>query len=142
MQVGLISCTKSKQEHPDVPRELYEPSALFRKARTYCDQHHDAWYVLSAKHGLLAPDGPEIAPYDETVTDAPVEERRTWAARVAEQLADAGVLDDEVELILHAGNAYYEPLLPHIESEVADIRIPTAGLGIGESLAWYNEHNR
>ena len=50
-QIGLVSCTKSKRGEPALPRDLHEPSALFRKARAYCEQHHDAWYVLSAKQG-------------------------------------------------------------------------------------------
>jgi hypothetical protein len=98
------------------------------------------WYVLSAKHGLLEPDGPEIKSYDETLTDATVGRRREWAGRVAEQLADAGLLDEDSVLVIHAGKAYYEQLLPVIESEVGNVRIPTEGLAIGETLAWYDEH--
>jgi hypothetical protein len=139
MQVGLISCTKSKRDTPAVPRDLYDPSALFRKARAHCEQHADGWYVLSAKHGLLEPDGSEIAPYDETLTDATIDERRRWAERVGEQLDDAGLVDEEVVLVFHAGKAYYEQLLPLVESDVAEVRIPTEGLAIGETLAWYNE---
>lgn len=140
MQVGLISCTKSKRNSPAVPREVYDTSALFRKARAYCEQQHDAWYILSAKHGLLEPDGPETTPYDETLTNATVTEQRAWANRVVEQLDDEGLCDERVILVIHAGKAYYEQLLPLIESDVADICIPTAGLAIGETLAWYDEH--
>lgn len=34
--------------------------------RTYADREHDAWWILSAKHGLVDPDGDPIEPYDET----------------------------------------------------------------------------
>jgi hypothetical protein len=61
-EVGLVSCTKSKTDHSAPPKDLYEPSALFRKARRYCKDTHDEWYILSAKHGLLEPDGPPIDP--------------------------------------------------------------------------------
>lgn len=140
MQVGLISCTKSKRARSAVPRDLYDASALFRKARAYCERHHDTWYVLSAEHGLLEPDGPEVVPYDETLTDATAEERREWAERVAEQLHEAGLLNENTVLVVHAGKTYYEQLLPIIESEVGDVRIPTKGLAIGETLAWYDDH--
>ena len=140
MQVGLLSCTKAKREHPAPPRDLYEPSALFRKARAYCEQNHDEWYVLSAKHGLLAPDAPEIEPYDETLTDTGVDERRAWAEQVADELDAEGLLSPEIELVVHAGRAYYEHLIPHVEPEVAAVTIPTEGLAIGETLAWYDEH--
>lgn len=138
-QIGLVSCTKSKRDEPALPRDLYEPSALFRKARAYCNRHHDTWYILSAKHGLLEPDSHEIAPYDETLTTATVDERQAWAAQVEEQLDEAGLLTDETELVIHAGKAYYEYLLPLVESQVGNVQIPTAGLAIGETLAWYNE---
>ena len=138
-QIGLVSCTKSKRDKPALPRDLYDPSALFRKARSYCEQHHDTWYILSAKHGLLEPETSEIAPYDETLTDATVDERRTWAAQVEEQLSEAGVLSDETELVIHAGKAYYEYLLPLVKPKVQAIQIPTQGLAIGETLAWYND---
>jgi hypothetical protein len=140
IQVGLISCTKSKRDSSAVPRDLYDTSALFRKARAYCKQHHDSWYILSAKHHLLEPDGQSIAPYDETLTTATVDERRKWAKNGEEQLDEAGLLDGESTLVIHAGKAYYEHLLPLVESAVVDVRIPTEGLAIGETLAWYNEH--
>ena len=140
MQVGLVSCTKAKCDHPAPPRDLYEPSTLFCKARAYCERHHDEWYVLSAKHGLLVPDGPEIEPYDETLTDAGVEERRAWADRVADDLDAEGLLSSEIELVVHAGRAYYEYLVPHLQLEVAAVQIPTEGLAIGETLAWYDEN--
>ena len=59
-EIGLISCTKSKRDEPAPPRDLYEPSTLFQKAREYCENTYDEWYILSAKHGLLDPDGPPI----------------------------------------------------------------------------------
>ncbi|WP_345784773.1 DUF6884 domain-containing protein [Halobellus ordinarius] len=30
---------------------MFDESALFRKARAYVAKNHDAWYILSAKHG-------------------------------------------------------------------------------------------
>jgi hypothetical protein len=35
MEIGLVSCTKSKSEQAARPAELYMESALFRKARKY-----------------------------------------------------------------------------------------------------------
>ncbi|WP_134671709.1 DUF6884 domain-containing protein [Halorussus marinus] len=139
MQVGLVSCTKTKRDAPAPPKDLYDPSSLFRKARAYCRQTHDEWYVLSAKHGLLDPDGPPIEPYDETLTTAPVARRREWADQVATDLDDHGLLTADTEPVVHAGKAYYEELLPHLEGTPVDVTIPTEGLMIGETLAWYND---
>ena len=139
-EIGLVSCTKSKLDEPARPRDLYEPSALFRKAREYCETTHDDWYILSAKHGLLKPDGPQIEPYDETLTTASVATRREWAADVAEELQEEGLLKEDIELYIHAGKAYYEELLPHLEETAVAVSIPTKGLMMGETLAWYNDH--
>jgi hypothetical protein len=119
-----VSCTKSKRETAAPLRQLYDTSALFRKASAYCEQEHDAWYVLSAKHGLLDPDGPAIAPYDETLTEASVAEREQWAARVVTELDEAALLRDDTTLVVHAGRAYTEPLVSLIESNGGTVRPP------------------
>jgi hypothetical protein len=51
-------------------------SALFRKARQYVEANHDTWYILSAKHHLLAPAVGKIEPYEETLRSAPVARER------------------------------------------------------------------
>ncbi|MFC6905118.1 hypothetical protein [Halalkalicoccus tibetensis] len=69
----------------------------------------------------LAPTGPEIPPYDETLTTATIDE---------------GLLTGTIVLVVHAGTAYYEQLFPLVEPAVDEVRIPTEGLAIGETLAW------
>jgi len=41
MEIGLVNCTKTKGDVASTPRELYEPTALFRKARSYAEEHDD-----------------------------------------------------------------------------------------------------
>lgn len=138
-EVGLVSCVKSKQAEPAVPKELYT-SDYFQKMRGYAEREHDDWWILSARHGLLDPDGEPVEPYDETLTGAPVARQREWAERVFAELDAAGLLDDSTLLVIHAGKSYYGELLPLLEdSDVVQISIPTEGLAIGETLAWYNE---
>lgn len=110
-------------------------SVLFEKARRYCEQFHNNWYILSAKHGLLKPNGPQIEPYDIALSDLNAEERREWGADVARELRRQNLTDER--LVIHAGKDYYEPLLAAL-GEV-EYGIPTEGLRYGESLAWYNE---
>lgn len=135
MEIGLISCTKSKRAEPAQPRDLYDPSAYFRKARSYAETHHDDWYILSAKHGLLDPDGPAIDPYDETLTQAPVAQRREWARHVLSQFDEVGLLTPKTSFVIHAGKAYYGELLPLLTDHPVDIEIPTEGLMFGETLS-------
>jgi len=42
-------------------------------------------------------------------------------------------------LVIHAGKAYYEELLPLLHDEPVDVKIPTEGLRMVETLSWYNE---
>jgi len=79
MQIGLISCTKSKREQSAKPKNLYMESAFFRKARKYVEANSDLWYILSAKHHLIEPDGPSIEPYNETLSGAPVAKKKEWS---------------------------------------------------------------
>lgn len=140
MELGLISCTKSKRDDSAQPKELYMESPLFRKARAYAERVHDEWYILSAKHHLLNPDGPPINPYEETLTTATADQRREWAHILYDQLNANGLLNSDTTFVIHAGKAYYEPLLPLLEDEPISIEIPTEGLQIGNTLAWYNDH--
>ncbi|NLV02989.1 DUF6884 domain-containing protein [Haloferax volcanii] len=142
MDIGLVSCTKSKREHTAPPKDLYDESAFFRKARQFALANHDDWYILSAKHGLLDPDGEPIEPYDETLSGASVKRKRNWSKMVYTQLSDNGLLTDETRLVFHAGRDYYDELVPLVDDADATITIetPTDGLQYGETLAWYNDH--
>lgn len=135
MEVGLAGCTKSKRDGPSQPKELYMKSSLFRKRRKYCERHHDEWYILSAKHGLLDPDGPPIDKYDQALSDASVEEKREWGRGVAGQLQDRKLLSET--LVFHAAKDYYEPVLEILEE--TGYKLPTEGLGMGEEKRWYNQ---
>ncbi|EMA30334.1 hypothetical protein C444_10639 [Haloarcula japonica DSM 6131] len=137
-EVGLVSCVKTKRDEPTIPKDLYT-SDYFEKMRSYAEQYHDDWWILSAKHGLIDPDGEPIEPYDETLSDARVAKKREWAEQVAEQLDEQGLLSEDVTVVFHAGKDYYVELLSLIEDSRVTIEIPTEGLGIGEKQAWYKE---
>ena len=131
MNIGLVSCSKKKLDHPCPARELYAASALFRKARAYCGRHYDAWYILSAKYGLVHPDT-ILAPYDVTLKRMARTERRSWGGRVSKQLQQLG----RHTFYAHAGREYLEYL--------SGIRVENVleGLTLGQRLRWYNEQAR
>lgn len=137
-EIGLVSCVKTKRSEPATPKNLYT-SSYFEKMRSYAEQYHDDWWILSAKHGLLDPDGELIEPYDETLSGARVATKREWAEKVTHQLDEQGLLSENVTLVFHAGKDYYGELLPRIEDTGVTIEIPTEGLAIGEKQAWYKE---
>jgi len=138
-EIGLVSCVKSKRDYPTVPRDLYT-SEYFARMRRYAEQEHDEWWILSAKHGLLHPDGEPIEPYEETLREHAVSERREWAESVTDQLRAKGLFGSPVTFVVHAGKDYYGELLPQLESvDGVSVEIPTEGLRIGEKLAWYGD---
>jgi hypothetical protein len=128
MNIGLVSCSKRKLDHPCPARDLYTVSVLFCKARAYCERHYDGWYILSAKHGLVHP-GDDLAPYDVTLKRMRVAERRAWGRRVSDELQGLG---DHV-FYAHAGKDYLEYI-----SRVTLVNV-LEGLTFGQRLRWYNE---
>jgi hypothetical protein len=54
-KIGLVNCVKTKQDKPAAPKDLYI-SDYFEKMQAYAEQHHDDWFILSAKHGQFDPD--------------------------------------------------------------------------------------
>jgi hypothetical protein len=141
MEIGLVSCTADKRDEPATPRDLYDTSAYFRKMRDYAESHHDRWYVLSARHGLLVPDGDPVEPYEETLADATPAEQERWADCVFGSLWRRERLDADTTVVCHAGRDYTEPLRPLLAKTGATVENPTGGMRIGERLQWYDEHS-
>ena len=138
-EIGLVSCTKKKCEESSSPAELYMESPYFRKMREFCEENHDRWYILSAKHGLLEPYGEPIESYNNTLRDSTVKEKQEWAKSVFEQLQAIDSLEKDTTLIIHAGKDYYGELLPLLERTDTEVRVPTESLGLGKKMAWYND---
>lgn len=120
-RVILVQCTKTKRTQQAPAKQLYDPSAYFRKMRAYAELKGDEWYILSAKYGLVHPDA-VISPYNEFGLS---EEQ---AVEIAEKIKA-----DVVELV--AGKAYCDPLTPELERHGVDVIEPFRGLQIGERLS-------
>ena len=75
-RIGLVSCGKRKQSTSAPARDLYT-SALFRESRAWAEVNCDAWYILSAQHGLLNP-ATHTAPYERTLNTLTALERLRW----------------------------------------------------------------
>jgi len=113
-------------------RNLYI-SDWFQKASAYVMRVADEWYILSAKHGLIAPDT-VIGPYDETLSRMPASARRAWARRVLKDLDR--VLQPGDHVVVLAGAKYRENLVDPIRAMGCSVEIPMEGLGIGKQLSW------
>lgn len=133
----LITCVKQKLDVPAAARDLYV-STLFKKERAYAEKSGAPWFILSAEHGLVAPDD-WLAPYERYLPDTPKSFRDAWGAWVAERLELlTGPLHGRV-IEVHAGQAYVAALLQPLTSKGAVIAEPLAGLSMGQRLQWYDQ---
>ena len=128
----LLSCVARKQSGTAPAADLYI-SEWFKKARRVAETQGDAWFILSAKHGLTPP-GKKIKTYNLTLNKMGVGERRKWADRVRQQMKE--MLPDADEVVVLAGERYREGLLPYLHENYKRVRIPMAGMGIGKQLRW------
>jgi Family of unknown function (DUF6884)/GIY-YIG catalytic domain len=135
-RIGLVGCVKQKGASSAPARDLYT-SPLFRGRRRYVESSCAQWYILSALHGLVAPDE-LLDPYDESLTNAGRARRRRWADEVLTALDDA--IADHRGLVyeIHAGATYRDfGLVDGLRRRDAIVEIPTEGLTQGEQLAFY-----
>ena len=134
-KIALVACVSRKNSMPMPARDLYI-SDWFRKASAYATRVADEWYILSAKHGLVAPDT-VIEPYDETLNRMSAAARRTWAGRVSKDLGR--VLQPGNQVVILAGIKYRENLIDPIRKMGCSAEIPMEGLGIGRQLRWLKQ---
>jgi len=81
MDLGLVSCTKSKRTYCCRAREMYSVSALFTKTFSYVAKNYDLVGILSAKYGFLLPQD-IIEPYELTLKNMGRSQRVEWADKV------------------------------------------------------------
>jgi hypothetical protein len=110
---------------------------LFIKARAYVERSSSPWFILSAEHGLLDPEA-VVAPYEKTLNDLGVRERREWARKVI------GEMDRRLprceEIVVFAGARYREFLTDYLATRAKRVVVPLEGLRIGEQLSWLGSH--
>jgi hypothetical protein len=137
MRVGLVGCTKSKLQHRAKAEDLYSSSAMFRGRRAFIGRSCDRWFILSAKHGVLAPSD-ELEPYDLTLVAAPRPIKRAWAVRVVDELKTALGNVAGMTFEIHAGRDYWGFGVAHdLRRAGARVEIPTEGLTQGQQRRFY-----
>lgn len=132
--VYLVSCVAKKRSGVHAAKDLYD-SPLFRKARAYAETRADAWYILSAKYGLVEPNA-QISPYDRTLNNMGMAERRQWGFAVFDQLRTQVETGDTVVFL--AGQRYREFIEKPLQECGVAVEVPMGGMRIGEQLSWLN----
>jgi len=133
--IALVACVSQKAGVPLPARQLYT-SDWFRKASAYAARRADAWYVLSARYGLLPPER-VVAPYNETLKQQSAPARRAWAAQVLHDLC--ALLQPGDRVLILAGTSYREHLVGRIQALGCTVEVPMRGLAIGQQLHWLKE---
>lgn len=133
--VVLVGCVKTKRDHEAPAKDLYV-SDYFKKLRTYAEASGKPWFILSAEHGLVAPDD-SLAPYDCYLPEMSREYHREWGRRVASQLERSlGGLTGQV-IEVHAGAAYVDAVEEALRASGAIVSDRLKGLSFGRRLSWY-----
>lgn len=132
--IYLVACTRKKGNIPTAAGLLYQ-STWFSLAKKYVGGN--TWYILSAKHGLIAPDV-IISPYDMTLNTKPRTERYMWAQNTVSQILK---LDDTDYTIL-AGRKYTEFIVPMLVDNNYNVLTPLQGMGIGRQQKYFKEHTK
>jgi hypothetical protein len=132
-RVALVSCVKTKRQSAVAAKDLYI-SPYFMGMRRYAEKDADAWYILSAGHGVVRPDQ-VIAPYERTLKK--VQDRVAWGERVNRQLLE--LLPAGAIVLVLAGVRYRERIVPFLESQGFTVKVPMLGLKFGQQLCWLKE---
>jgi hypothetical protein len=104
--------------------------------RRFAENNGDAWFILSAEYGLLAPES-LVDPYERTLRQMSPADRSAWAARVNGQI-DQHVPNDAAVAIL-AGAHYRALIEPFLRKRGNSVHVPMEGMRIGEQLRWLGE---
>lgn len=129
---ALVACAKTKRDHAAPAADLYI-SPLFEKSRRHAEHHAKAWFILSARHGLVQPNT-RLEPYELTLADMSSADIETWADRVVSDLARA--LPPPAHLMFLAGQNYQRPLRRRLLALGYAVSDPLEGLPIGRRMAW------
>lgn len=105
----LVGCGADKADTAQPARDLYR-SSYFSLKRDVAELA-DAWYIISAEHGLLAPDR-IIEPYNTEWSTLPVATQQQRVTEIIDDLTPALQLVDRVVFL--AGQSYRDPLIDAI----------------------------
>jgi hypothetical protein len=132
----VVPCGTAKiwKHHPDqgpTPAKEAYVGAPFKVNREFAERHGDAWVVLSAKYGFMAPTFVIPGAYEVTFKDpstCPVD-----YAKLAEQVREMHL--EGFDRVIGLGGAdYRQAIRAAFESTNARLEFPTAGLRIGEAM--------
>jgi 5'-3' exonuclease len=136
-RVCLVSCSAEKSDMETQAKDLYV-STLFKKSRNWAELGEMPWYILSAKHGLVAPEI-SLQPYDLALKDLPHNEREAWGESVASDIRRVSPAPALVFLL--AGSTYSGAITKSLIDSGYGVARPLEGMPVGKRLRWLNAAN-
>ena len=141
--VALVACSQQKGKTGTLAADLYT-STWFRLAKAWAGANASAWYILSAKHGLVKPFH-YLAPYDQRLPRGKPERRQEWAQDVADLVdqwlsKDWSYSPEDTEIVMLAGRDYCEPLADILRQAGFHVTEPLRYMGIGLQQRWLKEN--
>lgn len=127
--IVLVACSKQKSAVRGPARSLYQGD-LFLKAKAWAEQNATAWFILSAKHGVLHPDA-ELEPYEQTLASMSTPQLLAWNEAVSGSFDFAANSISHDRVVVLAGQRYRGWCRGR-----ANFDFPLQGLGIGQQKAW------
>lgn len=113
-RIGVILCSKSKQDYPCSVREMYDVSISFKARRIFMDLAYDKWYVNTTSKGFMDPNI-NIEPYDSWY----IEQSRMMTGNVVTEDMITDWLDrlklqfpnrENIQLDCHLSTPYFKKL--------------------------------
>lgn len=130
--VCLVACTSKKALYPTTAEDLYR-SPLFDGAKWFAKSRCNSWFILSAKHGLLAPND-MVEPYDKSLHQLDDSDRQAWAEQVYSKLSVS--IEPSAKIVFLAGDKYRQYLQKYFDLEGRLTSAPLSELGIGSQVSW------
>lgn len=132
--VVLVGCARSKRDVPG-PAAVLSTSTPLLQRRAIAQVVGHEWYILSAEHGLVAPDQ-WLAPYDLNLEDTTSTYRDASGQWVVTKLVmKTGELNGKSILLLASGT-YAHHIVDRLRSGGAQVVQPLSGLRQFEQGAW------
>ena len=118
--IVLVSCGKQKLDHSAQGKDLYI-SRRFRAARKFAETFGSNWFILSAKHGLVAPDQ-ILDPYDQDLNLLTSCEKSLWVETIVAGLLKYNLLPKQ--LVVLATGVYGDLLRECLKREGFSVIYP------------------
>jgi hypothetical protein len=135
--IALVAAPRQQRGAICRARDQFDRSPVFRRTRDYCERTRTEWYILTAAHGLLAPQQ-VIGPIPRALQTLTAEERAEWAARVAKALmARAARSAEPPTFMLYASRRFADAM--RRAAPDLSYALPLAGMPVRQRSRWLDE---